>query len=83
MASLSSALPSHCLPRRERGLEEVRSGCEGWRGAPEELGWGKMQTGPRGRRGKLGEGVEARDVVDVEDFKEMPWEPRLEEEGDL
>lgn len=37
----------------------------------------------RGRRGKLGEGVEARDVVDMEDFKEMPWEPCLEEEGDL
>lgn len=44
-AQLSSALPlSPQGSWRERGLEEVRSGCEGWRGAPEELGWGKMQT---------------------------------------
>lgn len=45
---------------------------------------GKCRQGLEEEEGSWGEGVEARDVADAEDFKEMPWEPRfLEEEGDL
>lgn len=32
---------------RDREVEGVRSGYGGWRGAPEGLGWGKVQTGTR------------------------------------
>ena len=85
MAPLSSALPSHCLPRDPGGRGDLRrSGAAVKDGEGLLRNWdgGKCRR-TRGRRGKLGEGVEARDVVDMEDFKEMPWEPCLEEEGDL
>lgn len=53
IAQLSSVPALSALPLssqgswREREVEGVRSGYGGWRGAPEELGWGKVQTKTR------------------------------------